>query len=135
MRRDMNRFSRSDDESDINLTPMLDVVFIMLIFFIVTATFIKQSGIEVVRPEAMTAEQKPTVSVLVAISEDGDIWIDKSRVDPTAVRAHIERLHEENPKGGLVIQADRGSKNEQLMSVLNAARAAGLTQVAIATDT
>lgn len=135
MARQQRNFSRSDDESDINLTPMLDVVFIMLIFFIVTATFIKQAGIEVTRPEALTAVQKPTVSVLVAIGENGDIWIDKQKVDPTAVRAHIERLHSENPKGGLVVQADRGAKSEKLMAVLAAARAAGLTEVAIATDT
>ena len=134
MRRAMNRFSRSEDDSDINLTPMLDVVFIMLIFFIVTATFIKQSGIEVTRPEARTAEQKPTVSVLIAIGENGEIWIDKQKVDVTAVRAHIERLHSENPKGGLVVQADKAAKSEKLMAVLSAARAAGLTEIAIATD-
>ena len=133
----MRRLSRAveEEESNIDLTPMLDVVFIMLIFFIVTATFIKQAGIEVIRPEALTAEQKPTVSVLIAIGENGDIWIDKQKVDPTAVRAHIERLHSENPKGGLVVQADRGAKSEKLMAVLAAARAAGLTEVAIATDT
>ena len=134
MRRQMNRFSRSDEESDINLTPMLDVVFIMLIFFIVTATFIKQAGIEVLRPEAFTAVKKPTVSVLVAINENGDIWIDKKKVDVGAVRAHIERIHAENPKGGLVIQADRAAKSEKLMAVLSAARAAGLKDVAIATE-
>jgi len=134
-RQGQRSFSRSDDESDINLTPMLDVVFIMLIFFIVTATFIKQAGIDVSRPEALTAIQKPTVSVLIAIGENGDIWIDKQKVDPTAIRAHIERLHAENPKGGLVVQADRAAKSEKLMAVLSAARAAGLTEVAIATDT
>ena len=134
MAREMKRVSRGDDESDINLTPMLDVVFIMLIFFIVTATFIKQAGIEVFRPEALTAVQKPTVSVLVAIGENGDIWIDKQKVDAAAVRAHIERLHSENPKGGLVVQADKNAKTEKVMAVLSAARAAGLTEVAIATD-
>ena len=134
MPREMGRFSRSDEESDINLTPMLDVVFIMLIFFIVTATFIKQAGIEVYRPEALTAEQKPTVSVLVAIGENGDIWIDKKKVDVATVRAHIERLHAENPKGGLVVQADKEAKTEKVMAVLAAARAAGLTEVAIATE-
>ncbi|MDE0062108.1 MAG: biopolymer transporter ExbD [Gammaproteobacteria bacterium] len=134
MARKGSRFSRSDDESDINLTPMLDVVFIMLIFFIVTATFIKQAGIEVLRPEAATAEQKPTVSVLVAIGENGEIWIDKRRVDPAAVRSHIERLHAENPKGGLVIQADKGARYELLKAVLTAARGAGLSQVAISTE-
>ena len=134
MRRAANRFSRVDEESDINLTPMLDVVFIMLIFFIVTATFIKQAGIDVFRPEALTGEQKPTVSVLVAISSNGDIWIDKNRVDAAAVRAHIERLHAENPKGGLVVQADKNAKYEKLATVLSAARAAGLVEVAIATE-
>ena len=123
-----------DDDADINLTPMLDVVFIMLIFFIVTATFIKQAGITVTRPDALTAEQKPTVSMLIAISPNGDIWIDKKRVDPATVRAHIEKLHAENPKGGLVIQADKQSTNEKLMVVLSAARSAGLQQVAVSTE-
>ena len=86
------------------------------------------------RPEAQTAERKPTVSVLVAISENGDIWIDKKRVDPAALRAHIERLHSENPKGGLVIQADKDSKTEMVMVVLSAARGAGMVEVAIATE-
>jgi biopolymer transport protein ExbD len=134
MRKKLSRHARGDDDSNINLTPMLDVVFIMLIFFIVTATFIKQAGIEVYRPEAQTAERKPTVSVLVAISENGDIWIDKKRVDPAALRAHIERLHSENPKGGLVIQADKDSKTEMVMVVLSAARGAGMVEVAIATE-
>jgi biopolymer transport protein ExbD len=134
MARGQRNFSRTDEDSEINLTPMLDVVFIMLIFFIVTATFIKQAGIDVMRPEALTAEQKPTVSVLVAIGENGDIWIDKQKVDEGAVRAHIERLHAENPKGGLVVQADRNSTTDKVMAVLSAARAAGMSQVAIATD-
>lgn len=128
------RHGRTEEPMDINLTPMLDVVFIMLIFFIVTATFIKQAGIEVLRPDALTAVQKPTVSVLVAIGPSGEIWIDKKRVDPTAVRAHIERIHAENPKGGLVVQADRKATNEKLMAVLSAARGAGITEVAVATE-
>ena len=134
MARQANRFSRTDEESDINLTPMLDVVFIMLIFFIVTATFIKQAGIDVMRPAAETGEQKPTVSVLVAINAKGDIWIDKRKVDAAAVRAHIERLHAENPKGGLVIQSDRHAKYEQLKAELAAARAAGMSQIAVSTE-
>jgi biopolymer transport protein ExbD len=134
MRRKLRRRGGGDEDADINLTPMLDVVFIMLIFFIVTATFIKQAGINVLRPDALTAEQKPTVAMLIAISPNGDIWIDKKRVDPTTVRAHIEKLHQENPKGGLVIQADKQSKNEKLMVVLAAARSAGLQEVAISTE-
>ena len=84
--------------------------------------------------DAVTAEQKPTVAILIAISPNGEIWIDKKRVDPTTVRAHIEKLHAENPKGGLVIQADKQSTNEKLMAVLNAARAAGMREVAISTE-
>ncbi len=130
-----DRFSsRKGEDADINLTPMLDVVFIMLIFFIVTATFIKQPGTEIVRPEAATKEQKPTVSVLVAINAAGEIWVDKKKVDAAAVGAFIERLHTENPKGGLVIQADRGAKYEKLKAVLDAARSVGLTEVAISTE-
>ena len=135
-RRGRGSAGTTSDDVKINdsLTPMLDVVFIMLIFFIVTATFIKQAGIEVLRPDAMTAEQKPTVAILIAVGPTGEIWIDKKRVDPTSVRAHIERLHAENPKGGLVVQADRKSTNEKLMAVLNAARAAGMREVAISTE-
>lgn len=135
-RRGSGSAGTTSDDVNINdsLTPMLDVVFIMLIFFIVTATFIKQAGIEVLRPDAMTAEQKPTVAILIAVGPTGEIWIDKKRVDPTSVRAHIERLHAENPKGGLVVQADRKSTNEKLMAVLNAARAAGMREVAISTE-
>ena len=123
----------NEDESEINITPMLDVVFIMLIFFIVTATFIKQAGIEVTRPEADTAKPKPLVSVLIAISRTDEIWIDKNRVDETAVRAHVERLHAENPKGGIVVQADKLATYAKLKAVLDAVQGAGVTEVAIST--
>lgn len=121
-------------EAQLELTPMLDVVFILLIFFIVTATFIKEAGIQVSRPDAETSIPKPRVSVIVAVSESGEIWVDKKRVSPAAVRAHIERMHAENPMGGIVIQADRKSKYEALKAVLDAARAAGVTEVAVSTE-
>jgi len=134
MRKNMSRFSGTEEQSEINLTPMLDVVFIMLIFFIVTASFIKQAGIDVLRPEAVTGEQRPTVSVLVAISETGEIWVDKKKVEPTAVRAAIERLHAETPKGSVVVQADKAAKNERLKMVLSAVRAIGISDVAVSTE-
>jgi biopolymer transport protein ExbD len=133
MRRLRGSTSRNESEGQLNLTPMLDVVFIMLIFFIVTATFIKQAGVEVTRPDALTAEPKKTISVIVAINAAGEIWIDNRRVDPTAVRSMIEQLHAENPRGGMVIQADRGARTEQLIRVLEAARGAGVSEVAVAT--
>lgn len=125
---------KPEDESDINLTPMLDVVFIMLIFFIVTATFIKQAGIDVTRPEADAVQPKPLVSVLIAIGANGEIWIDKNNVDAAGVRAHIERLRAENPKGGIVIQADQEATYEKLKAVLDAARSLGISDVAVSIE-
>ena len=122
----------SDEESEVNLTPMLDVVFIMLIFFIVTASFVKEAGIDVNRPDAQTAEKKAQGNILVAISSGGQIWIDKRQVDPRALRANIERLKAENPQGAVVIQADKESKNGLLVKVMDAARLAGIENVSLA---
>jgi biopolymer transport protein ExbD len=122
MRRRVSRTTASEDEGVIDLTPMLDVVFIMLIFFIVTATFIKEAGVEVNRPDASTSNQKDNTTVLVAINSDNTVWIDKRRVDVRSVRANIERLHAENPEGGVVIQADELASIKTFTSVLDAAR-------------
>lgn len=124
-------FGDDEEDNEINLTPMLDVVFIMLIFFIVTASFIKEAGIDVNRPHAMTADKMQDASILIAISENDEIWIDRKEIDPRAVRASIERLHLENPKGSIVIQADRDSTNEALTIVMEAAKQAGVANVAI----
>jgi len=126
------RGGRAEDESEVNLTPMLDVVFIMLIFFIVTASFVKEAGIDVNRPDAQTAEKKEQGNILVAISSSGQLWIDKRQVDPRALRANIERLKAENPQGAVVIQADRDSKNGLLVKVMDAARLAGIENVSLA---
>ena len=128
------RHARQEEDSAIDMTPMLDIVFIMLIFFIVTATFVKESGLDVTRPDAETAVKQSRVGILIAIGENNEIYINRRQVDLAAVRANVERLHAENPKGGLVVQADRTSTNEKLMVVLNAARAAGLREVAISTE-
>ena len=126
--------SMEEEENEINLTPMLDVVFIMLIFFIVTATFIKEAGIQVERPDTVTADSQDDASILIAISPNDDIWIDRQKRDPRAVRSLLERLHAENPKGSIVIQADEESTHATLVVVMEAAKAAGVTNVAIATD-
>jgi biopolymer transport protein ExbD len=123
-----------DDQSEVNLTPMLDVVFIMLIFFIVTASFVKESGIDVNRPAAATAVRKEKGNILVAISATNQIWIDRRQVDPRALRANIERMHGENPNGAVIIQADKESKNGLLVMVMDAARRAGVKNVSIAAD-
>ena len=128
------RRAREEEESEVNLTPMLDVVFIMLIFFIVTATFVKESGIDVNRPQAATAVVKEKANILVAIDAHNKIWINRREVDVRSVRANIERLHAENPKGTVVIQADKDSRNELLVQVMDASRLAGVYEIALAAD-
>lgn len=114
----------------IDLTPMLDVVFIMLIFFIVTASFIKVPGIDVMRTEATSADPR-NAGILVAINANNEIWIDKKQVDPNSVRLHLIRLYAENPKGGLVIQADNNANLATVGLVADAAADIGLTNVAV----
>ena len=130
----MRRRVTQEEEKVADLTPMLDVVFIMLIFFIVTATFIKETGVEIDRPDALTATPKKTVSLLVGVGKDNSIWIDKKRIDVRNVRPRMERLHSENPKGGLVIMADSESKVEKVLAIMEAARTIGIGQVAIASE-
>jgi biopolymer transport protein ExbD len=133
MRNNQGAFGQEEESEEINLTPMLDVVFIMLIFFIVTATFIKEAGIQVNRPDTFTADAQDA-SILIAISANDEVWIDKQERDLRDLRGIIERLHAENPKGSIVIQADEESTNEVLVSILEAAKAAGVTNVSIASD-
>ena len=132
MRAPLAQIFQEDEAEEINMTPMLDVVFIMLIFFIVTATFVKESGIDVNRPEAATAVKKERARILVAISDEGAVWINKRQVDIRAVQANIERLKAENPQGSVVIQADKKSTTDTLIKVMDAARAAGVFDVSIA---
>ena len=128
-------FSREERSApgQIDLTPMLDVVFIMLIFFIVTASFIEEAGIEVERPAAVSAQQKQSTRILVAVSADDQVWIAGRRADPRAVRRESERLHAASPHGGLVVQADARSSAKAVAAVLDAARAAGIADVSLST--
>jgi biopolymer transport protein ExbD len=106
----------------------------MLIFFIVTASFIKEAGIDVNRPDAPTSESIADANILIAISSNDEIWIDKRMIDPRAVRPNIERLHAENPKGSVVIQADQKSTNNTLVIVMDAARQAGVYNISLAAN-
>lgn len=123
----------ADTSSEIDLTPMLDVVFIMLIFFIVTASFIREAGIDVNRPDTNTAQQQKSVSILVAVSSNNEIWIDRRRIDVRSVRANVERLRAENPKGAVIVQADNKSNTETVALVIDAAREAGALNVVLST--
>ena len=133
MRKHIASIKTEDDENEINLTPMLDVVFIMLIFFIVTATFIRETGVEGNRPEdnqAQVVEEEG--AILVIIDATDDIWIDNRIVDVRAVRANVERLHAEDPERPVVIQTARASTAEKLVAVMDAARQANVYDISIA---
>ncbi len=133
MRRRSSR-SSSEQNAEIDMTPMLDIVFIMLIFFIVTTSFVKESGIEVNRPTAETATRKESANIIIGIKANGDIWIDKKLVDLRAVRSNIARLHAENPQGAVIIAADKESKTKTLIQVMDQVRLAGVMNASIATD-
>lgn len=133
MGRRLNR-SNSEQTADIDMTPMLDIVFIMLIFFIVTTSFVKESGIDVNRPTAQTATRKEQGNIIVAIKSNGDVWIDKRLVDIRAVRANVSRLHAEQPLGSVVIAADKDTRVSVLTQVMDQIRLAGIMNAAIATE-
>lgn len=122
------------DGNDIDITPMLDIVFIMLIFFIVTTSFVKESGVTVSRPSAQTAEEKKGSNILVAIRANGEIWIDRRAIDVRAVRPNIERMKAENPEGAVIIQADEFSPTGLLVKVMDQIRLAGITDISISAE-
>ena len=122
------------EEEDVNMTPLLDIVFIMLIFFIVTSTFVKEPGAEIIRPEAEQAEEKKLVSILVAVTSENEIYINKRQVELNEVKAAVEALRRENPKGGAVIQADETSETRYLVEVMEQVKAAGVEQIAVSAE-
>jgi biopolymer transport protein ExbD len=133
MRKHIANIKSEDDEAEINLTPMLDVVFIMLIFFIVTATFIRETGLEVNRPDDNQAQVvQEDGAILVIIDQTDDIWIDNRVVDARAVRPHIERMHAEDPERPVVIQVANASSANTLVAIMDAARQASVFNISIA---
>lgn len=126
------RYGSNDGEAEVDMTPMLDVVFIMLIFFIVTTSFVREAGIDVQRPSAASTQTKEGTPILIAIADNGGVWIDQRQVDIRALRAHIERLRAENPEAIVVIQADEISQTGLLVQVMDQARLAGIETISIA---
>jgi len=118
--------------SALNITPLIDMVFILLIFFAVNASFVKEAGVEIERPSARTAQTKQQANIMIAVTENGEVWVDRQRVDPRSVRGHVERLHAENPEGSVVILADDESRTGLVIEVLDQARLAGVDNVAVA---
>lgn len=120
---------KEEDGAEIDLTPMLDVVFIMLIFFIVVASFIKEAGIEVNRPDNSKSDPSDATSILVNIRSDNQIWMENRRVDVRSVRANIQRLLASDPEQGVTIKVEKGARANAVVDVADAAREAGAGSV------
>lgn len=125
--------SKNQDDAAIDMTPMLDIVFIMLIFFIVTASFLKEAGIEVNRPEGSSGEPQDKANIMIAVTAEDEVWMEKRRVDVRAVRANVERLKAENPEGTIVIQADEQSTTGIVAEIMDSLNQAGFTDHVLAT--
>ena len=123
---------REEEEAAVDMTPMLDIVFIMLIFFIVTTSFVKEAGIDVNKPEAAQATKKKNANIFIAIRSNGEIWMDKRQVDVERVAANIERLLAEQPTEIVIIQADKEAKHGVVVKVMDQIKAAGIDKISIA---
>lgn len=125
---------REAEEAAIDLTPMLDVVFIMLIFFIVTTSFVKEAGIDVNRPKASQSKAKPTATIFVAVRANGEVWLDKRAVDVERVGASIEKLLAESPTDTVILQADKEAKHGVVVAVMDQIKLAGIEKISIAAE-
>ena len=128
------RHAPESEEHGIDLAPMLDFTTNLLIFFIITTSFIKEAGVTVVKPDAITAINKESGNLLIAIRENGDIWMDRKQIELRDVRTLMERLHIERPEDTVVIIADRASHAGMVAKVMDEVRLAGITDVSIAAD-
>ena len=134
MRSGLMKKKDDGEAGEIDLTPMLDVVFILLIFFIVTSVFITEAGIDVAKPIASTADPQQGDLILIAVSPAGDIWIDGEQIDPRFIRSRFELRLADTPNASVVIQADQDANNEYVMQIFAAAREANIEDVTISTD-
>ena len=124
----------TEAEEEISLTPMLDVVFILLIFFIVTANFIKEPGLEINRPDSDTAETQENAAILIAVGPTGEVWMDGRRIDVRQVKANVVKMLADNPKGSVVIQADEKAVADTIIKVMDGAREAGVSAISLASE-
>lgn len=128
------RARREEEEAGINITPMLDIVFIMLIFFIVTTTFVREAGIHPQRPLAETARSLPRGNIHIAISAEGEVWMERKSLERAHVRGMVEAARLRNPESSVVIIADERAPAGVLQDVMDEVRAAGVTQISVAAE-
>ena len=126
--------NREEEDASIDMTPMLDIVFIMLIFFIVTTSFVKEAGIQVNKPEANQANKEPSANIFIAIRDTGEVWMDKRQVDVERVAANLERMLAEQPTDLVVIQADKESQHGRVVEVMDQVKEAGIDKISIAAE-
>ena len=122
------------EEADINITPMLDIVFIMLIFFIVTTSFTKETGVTIIKPVAGQAVAIQNGTILIGVRPNDDIWMEKRQVELREVRQMVERARAENPEGSVVIVADKGSRIGTLAQVMDQVKMAGVQGISISAE-
>mgnify|MGYP000211073713 CR=1 FL=1 len=128
------RIATHGDEAEINITPMLDIVFIMLIFFIVTTSFTKETGASIIKPVAEQAVALQNGTILIGVRPNDEIWMAKRQIELREVRQMVERAKAENPEGSVVIIADRGSKIGVVTQVMDQVRLAGIEGVSISAE-
>jgi biopolymer transport protein ExbD len=128
------RHAPESEDHGIDLAPMLDFTINLLIFFIITTSFIKEAGVTVLKPVAVTAEHRDSGNLLIAIRENGEIWMDRRAVELRDVRTLIERLHIERPDDTVVIIADKASKAGVVAEVMDEVRLAGIREISVAAD-
>ena len=128
------RRRKPEEEGEINITPMLDIVFIMLIFFIVTTSFVKEPGIDPVRPYAITATTKELGNIMIAVSHEDHIWMNKNRVELAGVRQLVEAARAENPESSVIIVADQSASTGMVIDLMDQVRVAGVTSIALAAE-
>lgn len=126
------RRRKREEEGEINITPMLDIVFIMLIFFIVTTSFVKEPGISPERPFADTAATKERGNIMIAVSDSDQIWMNKNRVELQGIRQLVEAARTENPESSVIIVADQAASTGMVIDLMDQVRAAGITSIALA---
>ncbi|SDJ15612.1 MULTISPECIES: biopolymer transporter ExbD [Ferrimonas] len=126
------KHASASEGAEVDMTPMLDIVFIMLIFFIVTTSFVKESGIDVNRPKAQQASKKPSANIFIAINEAGIVYMEKREVDIQRVRANVERMLAESPEASVMIQADKAAKHGVVVKVMDQVKAAGINTISVA---
>ena len=130
----MGRKVRVEEDATIDMTPMLDIVFIMLIFFIVTTVFVKEAGINVNKPNGTLAVTPKNANIFIAITEDGKVWMDKRQIDADRIRANLERLMAEQPSDVIIIQADKNAEHGLVVEVMDQIKLAGIDRISIATE-